>query len=140
MKHLSRLAFFSLLFLGACSQEKPVPPPAVPTHQEAAENETQGSSAQGLNENLTDPKIAAGEEVYEANCAGCHDSGTAGAPKPGNKEDWKGRLELGVELLTKKSIEGYEGKTGAMPAKGGNVALTSEEVSNAVKYMVFKTR
>jgi len=78
--------------------------------------------------------------VYEANCAGCHDSGTAGAPKPGHKEDWKGRLELGVELLTKKSIEGYDGKTGSMPAKGGNEALTSEEVSNAVQYMVFKSR
>jgi cytochrome c5 len=139
MKHTAWLALFSLLFLGACGQEKTVQPLA-PVHQEAAENESHSYSAQGSTENLTDPKIAAGEEVYEANCAGCHDSGTAGAPKPGNKEDWKGRLELGVELLTKKSIEGYDGKTGAMPSKGGNEALTSEEVSNAVQYMVFKSR
>jgi cytochrome c5 len=139
MKHISRLALFSLLFLGGCGQEKTVQQePTV--HQEATERESTTSPAHGDNDKLTDAKIAAGEEIYEASCAGCHDSGTAGAPKPGKKEDWKGRLELGVELLTKKSIEGYDGKTGSMPAKGGNDALTSEEVSNAVQYMVFKSR
>jgi cytochrome c5 len=140
MKHTTKLALLSLLFLGACGQEKNVQQVPTPVHQEAAENENKDSSTRGSDNNLADAKVAAGEEVYEANCAGCHDSGTAGAPKPGNKEDWKGRLELGVELLTKKSIEGYDGKTGSMPAKGGNAALTSEEVSNAVQYMVFKSR
>ncbi|NTW51403.1 MAG: cytochrome c5 family protein [Chlorobiaceae bacterium] len=139
MKYNARLALFSLLFLGACGQEKTVQQtPAV--HQETAERENNDSLAHGANDQLTDAKVAAGEEIYEASCAGCHDSGTAGAPKPGKKEDWVGRLELGIELLTKKSVEGYDGKTGAMPPKGGNEALSVEEVSNAVKYMVFKSR
>ncbi|NTU58197.1 MAG: cytochrome c5 family protein [Chlorobiaceae bacterium] len=139
MKHSARLALFSLLFLGACGQKQTettveqAPPQA---HQEAAERENNGTP----DLDLSDPRIAAGEETYEANCAGCHDSGTAGAPKPGRKEDWKDRMGLGVELLTKKSIEGYDGKTGSMPAKGGNAELTDDEVSNAVKYMVFRSR
>ncbi len=137
MKHKARLVIFSLLFLGACGQEKTVQQnPAA--HQEATEREENSATTGASDDKLTDAKIAAGEEIYEANCAGCHDSGTAGAPKPGKKEDWAGRIGQGVELMTKKSIEGFDGKTGSMPAKGGNEALTVEEVSNAVKYMVFK--
>ncbi|HWR01413.1 MAG TPA: c-type cytochrome [Chlorobaculum sp.] len=137
MKHKAWLFFFSLLFLGACGPEKTVQqnPPA---HQEVAEREENPAATRASDDKLTDPKIAAGEEVYEASCAGCHDSGTAGAPKPGKKEDWASRIGQGVELMTKKSIEGFDGKTGSMPAKGGNEALTVEEISNAVKYMVFK--
>jgi len=35
-----------------------------------------------------------------------------------------------------KSIQGFEGKQGVMPPKGGNSVLTQEELSNAVYYMV----
>jgi cytochrome c5 len=40
---------------------------------------------------------ATGEEVYQRTCAACHASGTAGAPKFGDKQAWskliKGRSE-----------------------------------------------
>jgi len=42
--------------------------------------------------------------------------------------------------MVKKSIEGYEGKTGVMPPKGGNSTLTDEEVSNAVDFMTVKLK
>jgi cytochrome c5 len=137
MKHIVTLSLVSFLALGACSSGKT-------QHEESEEAGEKGTVTNAakpeFDHNLTDPKLAAGEEVYESNCAGCHDSGTGGAPKSGVKDDWKERMAQGIPAMTTKSIEGFEGKAGAMPAKGGNAALTNEEVSNAVLYMVSKSR
>jgi len=141
MKPTAGIVLFSLLFLGACNQQPaPQSEPAQPqaaAHQEAAENETPNA---GSDDNITNPEIAAGEEVYESNCAGCHNSGTGNAPKLGDKESWKALADQSIETLTKRSIEGFVGKNGTMPPKGGNDALSEKEVSNAVKYMAFKSR
>ena len=63
-----------------------------------------------------------------------------GAPKPGDKAAWKDRIAQGVEVMTKKSIEGFAGKAGIMQPKGGNDMLTNEEVTNAVVFMVEKSK
>ena len=42
--------------------------------------------------------------------------------------------------MTKKSIDGFQGKAGAMPAKGGNASLTDEEIANTVAFMVDKSK
>ena len=143
MKHFAACTALGLLILGACTPQKPESQePPVQTQQ--AQNESaeiaNGEKPSGFDMHFTDPKIAAGEEIYERSCAGCHDSGTGGAPRPGNKEDWAPRIALGLDVLTKRSIEGYEGKNGAMPAKGGNEELGNDEVSNAVRYMVERTK
>jgi cytochrome c5 len=143
MKLFVTLSVTGLLLLGACTTQK------TENQDPAAQNKpAQGESAEiaggekpsAFDHGITDPKIAAGEEVYERSCAGCHDSGTGGAPKPGVREDWKDRITLGVETLTKKSIDGFEGKQGAMPPRGGNAELTDEEVSHAVQYMVARSK
>ncbi len=110
-----------LFLLGACTPEKQ------PDNKELTAIRAEA---------LAEKKLAAGKTVYEANCAGCHDAGVAGAPKPGDKAAWKERLTLGVEVIVKKSIEGFDGKTGMMPPRGGNAILTDEEVSNAVTFMI----
>lgn len=145
MKSTAGIFLVSLLFLGACAQQPAPQPeaqqPETPVHQESAENEESSAAMRGSDDdNLTDPLVAAGEEVYESNCAGCHDSGTGGAPRPGHKEDWQGLLDQSLESLTRRSIDGFVGKKGTMPPKGGNDALTDNEVTNAVRYMLFKTR
>jgi cytochrome c5 len=145
MKPTAGIVLFSLLFLGACAQQQTPEPetqkPETAVHQESAENEANTSLTRGTDDNgLTDAQIAAGEEVYETNCAGCHDSGTGGAPRPGKKDEWKGLIDQPIEVLTKRSVEGFVGKNGTMPPKGGNAELTNTEISNAVNYMVFKSR
>jgi cytochrome c5 len=81
--------------------------------------------------------LVQGKKVFEENCAACHKAGMMGAPKPGEKVDWAPRIGQGIDVLIKKSISGYEGKTGSMmPAKGGNQALSDQEVGNAVAFMV----
>lgn len=82
------------------------------------------------------PKVLqAGNAVYAAVCAACHDSGAAGAPKLGDNGAWSARLAQGYDTLLKHAIEGIR----AMPAKGGNPDLDNLEVARAVVYMTNKS-
>jgi|GEM_PF-1774847 len=73
-----------------------------------------------------------GEGIYKQSCAMCHDSGLSGAPKTGTASDWGTRMPQGVKKMTEKSIQGFN----MMPARGGNSALTDEQVGHAVAFMV----
>ncbi len=129
------------LFLGACGLEKPPASLEFPDAKKEAAAEAPADAAPAADAAApADPKLAAGKTAYEASCAGCHDSGMMGAPKPGDKAAWAERLPQGVEVMAKKSIEGFQGKAGMMPAKGGNASLTDEEVTNAVAYMADKSK
>lgn len=82
------------------------------------------------------PKVLqAGNVVYTAVCAACHDSGAAGAPKLGDNGAWSARLAQGYDTLVKHAIEGIR----AMPAKGGNPDLDNIEVARAVVYLANKS-
>ncbi len=77
-----------------------------------------------------------GQEVYDTACYICHNPGLTGAPKPGDIENWKPRIEKGIEVLYTNAISGFQGQTGVMPPKGGNLLLSDEEVRVAVDYLV----
>lgn len=79
--------------------------------------------------------LQAGNAVYAAVCAACHDSGAAGAPKTGDNAGWTQRLAQGYDTLVKHAIEGIR----AMPAKGGNPDLDDVEVARAVVFMANKS-
>ncbi len=85
-------------------------------------------------------EAATGEAVYNKVCKLCHAVGIAGAPKPGDKAGWQSRMAQGMETLVSHAIEGYQGSTGVMPAKGGNPSLSDDEVAAAVAFMVDKSR
>ncbi len=86
------------------------------------------------------PANAAGEGVYKKVCALCHAAGVAGAPMPGNKDEWAPRIAQGEETLYKHAIEGFTGEKGMMPARGGGTSLSDDEVKAAVDYMVAKSK
>ena len=79
---------------------------------------------------------SAGEKTYKMACFACHGTGAAGAPKFADKAAWKDRIAQGNDTLYKHAIEGYKGKTGFMPAKGGRTDLSDADVKAAVDYMV----
>jgi cytochrome c5 len=121
MKPFLFFLIVGLTILGACNPDKPSVNKEISTSKDVAEEQVM---------------LAGGKKIYEANCAGCHDSGVAGAPKPGDKAAWSKRLaEGGMNMIVQKSIEGYDGKAGMMPAKGGNATLEDEEVRSAVTFM-----
>ncbi len=93
------------------------PPPAAPVPMAAAE-----------------PRDA--ETVYNLACVACHGMGIAGAPKVGDADAWTARVAQGMEVLADHAINGYNGSAGYMPARGGNMTLTDDEVIAAVELMV----
>ena len=76
-----------------------------------------------------------GGAVYASSCIACHGAGVAGAPKFGDAAQWSDRIAQGMETLVSNAINGYQGKSGYMPAKGGNAKLSDEEVTAAVEHM-----
>ncbi len=140
MKPFLPFLTLSLFFLGACGLEKPPASLKFPKAKDEAAAPAPTVAAPAKEAAPADPKLAAGKTVYDANCSACHEAGMMGAPKPGDKAAWAPRIAQGVEVMTKKSISGFTGKAGAMPAKGGNAALTDEEVTNAVAFMADKSK
>ena len=81
-----------------------------------------------------------GQGVYMNFGAPCHATGVAGAPKVGDKAAWAPRLKQGEKVLVERSLKGYQGSSGFMPARGGNSALSDSEVADAVAYMAAQSK
>jgi cytochrome c5 len=94
-----------------------------------------GDAAPVLSSPAASAAVLPGEQVYATTCSACHGAGVAGAPKFGDKGAWAPRLGQGVAVLHKHALEGFQGKTGVMPAKGGRTDLADQSVLNAVDYM-----
>ena len=76
-----------------------------------------------------------GSVIFDGLCAGCHSTGAGGSPTM-DQAHWTARIAQGMDTLHKHAIEGFTGSTGMMPAKGGNPALTDEQVIATVDWMV----
>ncbi len=97
--------------------------PAPATESPAAEAPIQLAEAEA-------PDID-GAALYAQVCQACHMTGAAGAPVPGT-DAWAERVAKGAETLTASAINGI----GMMPAKGGRMDLSDEEIEAAVDHML----
>jgi cytochrome c oxidase subunit 2 len=108
--------------------------PAEPAPAPAAESAPAAGSPPGAGEKVAaaaPAKAADGKSTYDTTCVACHGTGAAGAPKFGDKAAWAPRLKQGAAVLQDHAIKGK----GAMPPKGGNMALSDAAVKAAVDYM-----
>ena len=55
-----------------------------------------------------------GEDVFKGSCQACHSTGVGGAPKFGDKAQWKERIAKGADTLHTHALAGFN----AMPPKG----------------------
>jgi cytochrome c5 len=76
-----------------------------------------------------------GDQVYNTACLACHGAGIAGAPKYGDKAAWTPRIAQGLPTLYKHAVEGFQGKAGFMPAKGGRADYSDKSITNGVDYI-----
>jgi cytochrome c5 len=71
-----------------------------------------------------------GDEVYNAQCAACHATGAAGAPKLGDNAAWGPRIKTGYAALLNSALKG---KNAMAPQGGGE--HDDHEIGLAVVYM-----
>ena len=83
------------------------------------------------------PHQALGEKVFNASCKSCHDTGKPqnDAPQLNEQGEWKDRYGKGLPDLYKSAIDGFTAYF-AMPPRGGNAALSDDEVKAAVDYLL----
>ncbi len=74
--------------------------------------------------------LKSGEEVYKGQCAACHATGAAGAPKFADADAWSARIKTGFESLVNSALKGK----GAMAPQGGG-DFNDTEIARAVAYM-----
>lgn len=74
--------------------------------------------------------LKGGEDVFKAQCAACHATGAAGAPKLGDKGAWAARIKSGYDALLTSALKGK----GAMAPQGGG-DHNDTEIGRAVVYM-----
>ena len=74
--------------------------------------------------------LKTGEQVVQAQCAACHVSGAAGAPKIGDEAAWAARIKTGYEMLLSSALKGKN----AMGAQGGG-DYSDVEIGRAVVYL-----
>lgn len=72
------------------------------------------------------------EKIYNDNCKMCHQTGLAGAPKFGNKDEWAPRVQQGLDTLVKTAWAGIRG----MPPKGNCLKCSEEDIRETVQYML----
>lgn len=122
-----------VLMLAACGKNEPSAPAEQPASAPAAAAAASAPAAA-----VAEVSNPAGEKTFKSVCSMCHQSGAAGAPVLGNKNDWSPRIAQGKDTLYKHALEGFSGQKGAMPAKGGNPSLSDADVKAAVDFMVAK--
>ncbi|MCX6179785.1 MAG: c-type cytochrome [Chlorobiales bacterium] len=77
--------------------------------------------------------LSLGKNKYEsAGCAGCHDNGILGAPKPGHKDSWVSRVVKGWGNIVNNAVSGFN----KMPPKGGNESISQSDIENIIAYMI----
>lgn len=74
--------------------------------------------------------LRSGEEVFKGQCAACHATGAAGAPKFGDVAAWAPRIQQGFEALVHSALKGK----GAMAPQGGG-DFDDTEIARGVAYM-----
>jgi cytochrome c5 len=115
MKHLSLLPL--LLIAASCGQ---------PAEQALVEEPATAA--------LSDAELSSAQ-AYDRHCARCHEDGSNGAPRTGDRSAWAGRSWLWEAVLFEHAKSGYLD----MPARGGNETVADATVSQAAEYMLTLT-
>jgi len=130
----------SLLQAAVAERIAPVASVAIATASQVGDAAPVADEADAADTAPTGPAAAGaasdGRSIYADACSVCHDSGLAGAPKPGDATAWAERLAAGVDSLNRNALNGK----GAMPPKGGRADLSDDDVRAAVAWLVEQVR
>ncbi len=95
-----------------------------------------GGKATDPTKPYSSPSQVPGGDLVKARCSECHTTGKNGAPRIGHMDDWKPRLQLGVENLVMSAVRGHN----AMPARAGMANLSDADLRAAVVFMLVQPK
>ena len=81
------------------------------------------------------PATGNAEQLVASHCIRCHGPGLEGAPRIDQFNDWRPRLQRGIEGLVQTAVSGHKG----MPARSGMANLSDSDLRNAATYMVIQS-
>ncbi len=95
-----------------------------------------GGKAIDPNKPYSSPSQVPGGQLVKERCSECHAAGKNGAPRIGYMDDWKPRLQSGVENLVMSAVRGHN----AMPARAGMGNLSDADLRAAVVFMLVQPK
>jgi cytochrome c5 len=127
------VAIVGVLYLFAPKSEQNHNAEATESHMKAAAETLApvGAVAVKSEDTASAGGARSGEAIYKETCQTCHAAGIANAPKLDDKAAWEPRVANGLDGLLKTAINGM----GAMPPRGGNPAISDEEMKSTILYM-----
>jgi disulfide bond formation protein DsbB len=132
-------ALLLALSAAACSDDKDTTTPATEAGGGGSETTDGGGEANGGGGG---GDAAAGEELFAASCVSCHGADAKGLPNLGKDltaSEFVAGLsddELVAFLAAGRAADAADNTTGvAMPPKGGNPALTDEDLMDLVAFI-----
>ncbi|MBS0583458.1 MAG: cytochrome c5 family protein [Proteobacteria bacterium] len=164
LKHFSQLIGFLVLVMLALIGlalylYSKNPPPTNPSHVEevqqriapvggvyagdtgkAALAEAQAAAAKAAAAQVAYGGTTDGKTIFGNLCHTCHENAATGAPVITDKGEWAPRVAQGLDTLVKHATEGYTGKKGVMPARGGNPSLNDAQVKATVEWMLTQVK
>lgn len=114
---------------GILAEQRIAPEGSVRYGYEAAQALAEAQAAPAAS---TEEVVVDGAAVYAGLCATCHAAGVAAAPIPGSEQMAAREAERGLDGMVENAINGLN----AMPPRGGNPALTDEQIRAAVEFML----
>ena len=114
---------------GILAEQRIAPEGSVRYGYEAAQALAEAQAAPAAS---TEDAVVDGAAVYDGLCKTCHAVGVAGAPVPGSEQFAAREAERGLDGLVQNALNGLN----AMPPRGGNPALTDEQIQAAVEFML----
>jgi cytochrome c5 len=96
-----------------------------------AKKETTKETKKALTVNLEN-----GKAIYGKACIACHWKGVAGAAALTDKARWEEIAGKGMNTIHEHAIAGFQGEYGVMPEKGTCTDCTSQDIYDAIGYML----
>ncbi|OGV29528.1 MAG: cytochrome C [Legionellales bacterium RIFCSPHIGHO2_12_FULL_35_11] len=72
-----------------------------------------------------------GKEIYDSNCAVCHNNGKDGAPKIGDTQIWNSKIKQNFDVLVKNTVFGNN-----HPKNGDCKTCNTGDIVEAIKYIL----
>lgn len=77
-----------------------------------------------------------GEKIFNESCATCHLYGTVGSIIINDKKKWENIInKRTVDEIYNNVLNGYVGKNGIMPSRGGCINCSDNDLIDAVNYI-----